>query len=442
MKVLVIAYYFPPYGGGPTVRVHNFVRHFPEFGIHPVVLTVDERYYEAGYHDPSLLGGYDESIKVYRTGMFFGEDIQRMKSALMKNSAAVNTRAEVGNQPSVGSRWKRGLKHLLVPDEQIFWAAKGIRCGLEVIETESPDLILATAPPFSSHLLGTILSRKSSLPLVVDYRDLWTDCAFYARDPLARDLELNVLRHASRVLITNEAAEEKLTRSFPVVAGKTSVIENGFELEEIRRIQVDGSPGFPLNGRSAITFSHIGSLTARRTPEYFFAALNKVRNLIERPLRVNFIGFVPPQYKALAQRMGLADCVQFGGAVSRSEALDVMCNRSHALLLFQRLSEGGDTAIPGKLYEYLAAAKPLLVMDEGKSATSRFLARVGAEDSIGYQDVDAIAARIERICRSYEASLLNASMLSQRMSGFDRRLQTGRVADLLMQTALQPPPLS
>jgi glycosyltransferase involved in cell wall biosynthesis len=440
MKVLVIAYYFPPYGGGPTVRVHNFVRHFPEFGIEPVVLTVDERYYEDGYHDPSLLGCYDGGLKVYRAGMFFGATIQRMKSALMNNGTALPKQETERNPSYESSQWKRGLKHLLVPDEQIFWAAKGIRCGLDLIERESPDLIFATAPPFSSHLLGTILSRKSSLPLVVDYRDLWTDCAFYARDPLARDLELNVLRHASRVLITNEAAEEKLTSSFPVIAGKTSVIENGFDLEEIRSLQVEPAPGFPLNGRSPFTFSHVGSLTARRTPEYFFAALYKVRNRIERPIRVNFIGFVAPQYKALAQRMGLDDCVQFGGAVSRTEAIGAMCNRSHALLLFQRLSEGGDTAIPGKLYEYLAAAKPLLVMDEGKSATSHFLSRIGAEESIGYQDVDAIAGRIERICRTYEVSLLNAARLAQRISGFDRRIQTGRVADLLVQTALRPLP--
>jgi hypothetical protein len=46
MNVLIVSYYFPPYGGGAVSRVHSFVKYFPDFGINPYVLTVEPEYYE------------------------------------------------------------------------------------------------------------------------------------------------------------------------------------------------------------------------------------------------------------------------------------------------------------------------------------------------------------------------------------------------------------
>ena len=45
MKVLVIAFNFPPDAEVGARRVAGFCRYLPEFGIQPVVLTVEERFY-------------------------------------------------------------------------------------------------------------------------------------------------------------------------------------------------------------------------------------------------------------------------------------------------------------------------------------------------------------------------------------------------------------
>ena len=43
-KVLMVAYYFPPYGSvGFSIRAVKFVKFLPDFGWEPVVLTIEDR---------------------------------------------------------------------------------------------------------------------------------------------------------------------------------------------------------------------------------------------------------------------------------------------------------------------------------------------------------------------------------------------------------------
>ena len=64
-KVLVVAYFYPPFGGGGVQRTAKFVRYLPQCGWYPVVLTVDQRY--ASLRDPSLKEEIALDIPVYRT---------------------------------------------------------------------------------------------------------------------------------------------------------------------------------------------------------------------------------------------------------------------------------------------------------------------------------------------------------------------------------------
>lgn len=424
MKVMFIAYYFPPYGGGPSVRVHNFVRNLGRAGVEVVVLTVDDRYYEDGYHDPVLLDCYEGSTKICRTGMYFGERLKRAKSEALRGN---------GSRRSSAFNWKRAVKRVLLPDEQVFWAAHGLPQGLRVAKDEQPDVIVSTAPPFSAHLLGAMLAGRTGIPLVLDYRDLWTQSDSYGANPLARDLEARIVRRASRVIVTNEVARDRIAQRFRVAAAKIEILENGFdacELEHARRAHRRAE-------KESLVFSHIGSLTARRTPEYFFAALLVARKILKQPLKVRFIGYAPEQHRDLASRMGLADSVEFCAPVSREKALEAMCNETDVLLLFQRISEGGDTAIPGKVYEYLASGNPILAMDEGEGATSQFLASVGARPACGYTDVGAISRRIVELATNYPQEVQSSQNVAATMSRYDRTEQARRLEAMLL-TLAQP----
>ncbi|NTW50203.1 MAG: glycosyltransferase family 4 protein, partial [Chlorobiales bacterium] len=64
-NLLVISYYFPPSGGPGVQRVLKLIKYLPEFGIRPVVLTVENGDYPA--RDESLLDEIPKDVKVYRT---------------------------------------------------------------------------------------------------------------------------------------------------------------------------------------------------------------------------------------------------------------------------------------------------------------------------------------------------------------------------------------
>ena len=69
-KILILSYYFPPYGGGGVIRIHNFVKYLTKFGFLPIVLTLKEKYYEKTYLNPELLDEYSEKVKIIRTDSF------------------------------------------------------------------------------------------------------------------------------------------------------------------------------------------------------------------------------------------------------------------------------------------------------------------------------------------------------------------------------------
>ncbi|TNE34618.1 glycosyl transferase family 1, partial [bacterium] len=150
-KVLVIAYYFPPMGLSGVQRTLKFVKYLPEFGWEPTVLTTSSGSYFA--YDDSLL----EEIA--------GTNIIRTEDKSTKQRKYPST----FNQ-KIG-RFVNGF--FMQPDSKIGWKKKAIAVGSKIIEESKPDVILSTAPPFTSHLVAAELADKYGIPLVLDYRDQW-----------------------------------------------------------------------------------------------------------------------------------------------------------------------------------------------------------------------------------------------------------------------------
>lgn len=420
MKALVISYYFPPFGGGPTIRVHNFVKHLPRNHVPVAVVTADSSLYEKTYADPELLNEYDPPPHIYRTTALFGSFLRKQREIGVS----------IGGQSLPFwslNRWKKVAKRLLVPDEYIFWVAKSISVATRAAREEKIDVILATAPPFSAFWLASLVSQRINKPLVLDYRDLWTPNVFYRSNWATRQLERKILNRASHVIVTNEAARSSMIEHFGLASGKISVLANGFEgdlLEEIERGPRKPSESFRMN--------YIGSLTARRTPEFFFAAVRRL--LTQRPqlkLSIGILGFVPPTHKQLAQQMGLSQIVHFLPPVSRRRALEIMRNETDLLILLQRNSEGGDSAIPGKLYEYLGTGIPFIAMDEDGGATAKLLKQLDAPRAVDYEDVDAITHRLSVIVEDYPSLRQQFDAIRPRTFMYDRRRQVTQLAQVL-----------
>jgi len=160
-RVLLIAYYFPPLGLSGVQRVTKFAKFLPDFGWDVSVLTVKPRSYFA--YDESLLTDLDrDEITVHRTASldptrFFGS-------------------RRIGMPPEGRRRLVSGISQTLFqPDNKIGWFPFAVREGKRLLHEHTHHVILASAPPYTAHLIGSKLSRETGLPLVLDYRDDWVD---------------------------------------------------------------------------------------------------------------------------------------------------------------------------------------------------------------------------------------------------------------------------
>lgn len=80
-KVLIITYYWPPSGGAGVQRWLKFCKYLPEFGIEPIVLTVDAEYASYAQIDESLKAEVSKDLSVYKTKSF---ELYRLYSKLSR----------------------------------------------------------------------------------------------------------------------------------------------------------------------------------------------------------------------------------------------------------------------------------------------------------------------------------------------------------------------
>ena len=428
MNALVIAYYFPPFGGGGSERIHHFVKNMPELGIVPLVLTVDESCYEDIYHDPGLLEEYCSRVSIFRSPMVFGRLLKQQK-----NQAYATTHIKAGTVSKMLRIFKKYVRSLIVPDEHVFWIPPALKIIQTILKNHDVGVIFSTAPPFSAHLLAALASTVYKIPLVLDYRDLWGENPQMAGKGLGRQLnkflEQYSLKKASQIIFTNHSAAEVMAARHPYIAGKSVVIENGFDSKSILEMNHKSTDGKKQN---IFRINYLGSLTRQRTPATFLIAVKKFVELHpEYPVKVGFIGFAPAEHRQLVSDMGMDPIVQFHGAVSKDKALDIMCNHSDILLVLQRSGEGGATAIPGKLYEYLAAGIPVICLDEGLGVSSDFLRCLGLNTYVDYFDDEGILNILADVISNYATAKNRFSKLHDQISPYERKNLSHRLAALL-----------
>ncbi|MCI0408957.1 MAG: group 1 glycosyl transferase, partial [Acidobacteria bacterium] len=165
-RVLFVAYQFPPVGGVGVQRVTKFVKYLPGYGWGTSVLTVANP--SVPLIDQALLGDIPEGTLIRRARTW--EPRYWMKAMVAAEKSAAVEGGLVRQSRNV---IRRTANLLLQPDPQILWVPPAVREGRRLIADVPHAAIVASAPPFSTFLVGRILARKSSLPLVLDYRDEW-----------------------------------------------------------------------------------------------------------------------------------------------------------------------------------------------------------------------------------------------------------------------------
>ena len=261
---------------------------------------------------------------------------------------------------SSGRDTARGLRALwwklqYLPDPHVTWIDPAVTAGRTMARDWTPDVMMTTGPPHSSHLVGARLSRALGVPYVAELRDLWSDNLYGKPQPVIgaaeRWLERRALKRAAAIVAVTEGAAGRLAKRY----GKPTVVAaNGYDPADFAGLD-DPAPLEP----ERLSIIHAGSTYGgRRSPAPLFAALARM-DVGADALVAKFYGEDAGIAAGMAKEAGVADLVEAHPSIPRAEVLRIE-RAADILLLLRFATEGEKHVVAGKLYEYAGARRPIL----------------------------------------------------------------------------------
>ncbi len=372
-KVLIITYYWPPAGGAGVQRWLKMAKYLPEFGIEPVVLTVDESYASYPVVDRSFLEDVAATTKVYRTRSFEPLRIYGKLFGKKKVPYSGFTNVNTGTLGSKLSRWVRG--NFFIPDARKGWNRYALPKAAEIIKRENIDTVITTGPPHSTHLIGLALkNQRPSIKWIADFRDPWTDIYYYddllpSRRSKAKDLKLEkkVLSQSDLVLSVCPSNRELLAKKLPEdQRSKIKLITNGFDegdFEGIPRDHLEEWLEIGYTGTLAKTYDVVPILEG-------LAAL-------DFPWKLTIAGNVAPEIQKSIKDLEIEDRVLFKGHVPHKESLKIL-RQSDVLLHIMPNTKKNKMGTTGKLFEYIGSGTPIVNFGPSNGDSAQFIESVGA----------------------------------------------------------------
>lgn len=354
LRVLVITYYWPPAGGAGVQRWLKLCKYLPEHGVLPTVITVDPDKASYPLRDESLLNEVHDDVEVIRTNSF--EPLQIYGKLFGKEKVPYGGFANTTNEGflSKASRFIRG--NFFIPDARKGWNKYAFAAAKKAIADKSIDIVVTTGPPHSTHLVGLQLKEELGVKWVADFRDPWT--GIYYNDMMLRTkraqqhdaaLEQSVLEHADLV-VANCNSNRELLQEKVDAKSKFVTVENGYDAEDFVDFEHVTSEKFNI--------VYTGTMASSYEPEAFISALIEFAQKVEPEVVLQIAGNVSPDLKTKIEESALGKHVNFHGYVNHGEVLKLLAEAHISLNIFPRTAN--DRGIPGKLFEYLAARKPIL----------------------------------------------------------------------------------
>jgi glycosyltransferase involved in cell wall biosynthesis len=293
------------------------------------------------------------------------------------------------------------------------------------------DVVIASSPTLFSAFSAWIIARLKRVPFVLEVRDLWpeaiVDLGLMRPGPGVRFLEVLarfLYRQADHVVVVTEAFAQRLAAQ-GVPRSKLSVIPNGADVRFFSRA-LDGAPAreaLGLDGRFVVAY--VGSHGLSH-------GLGAVLDAAEPQPEVTFllVGDGADRDRLLAERdRRHLQNVVMRPSVARADVPGLYA-AADACLVPLRDIPIFETFVPSKLFEVLAAGRPVIGAVRGEARN--ILTRSGGALVVDPERGDQLAEAIERL--RHDAGLrddLGRSGRAFAEQHYDRDALAARYLDLL-----------
>jgi len=328
--------------------------------------------------------------------------------------------------------------HVFIPDSEILWLPFAKARLKSVIKAEKPQLVYISGPPFSPMLLGKWLKDKYGIPYVLDFRDDWSLGQSRQDNPpppafrrIEQRLEHQAIANAAKVVVVNKAYKRDFLTLYPEQSeDKFCVITNGYDESDF------AAPREPRTTKTdQLQIVHTGVLFARRHPGIIWQALeNLIRSgrIEQDRIKVHLYGrnFESFVFRGFENSRIIRSIVELHPYLPHPQTITAMC-QADLLLLFSGAGAKSEAELPGKLFEYLRAGKPILGVVNPRGVCAEILLQARSGVVASQEDLSQVEARIWEQYRLWQQGKLQIQPDWDYIRQFERRQLSKALAEVL-----------
>lgn len=417
-KVLIITYHWPPMGGGGVQRWLKMSKYLRDYDWEPVIFTVSDA--EIALPDPSLLEEVPPGVEILRTPIW--EPFGLYKKITGKKS---DEKVQPGFlSEGDGSSWQQNLAYwirgnIFIPDAKRFWIGPATKALNRYLRVHKVDAMVSTGPPHTTHLIALKAKQKTGLPWLADFRDPWTFVDYYHKlrlsawaDRKHHQLERKVIETADQTLtVTPSWAADFNRRSY---SRSVAVVTNGYDPADFSEV----SPSLD----TAFTITHIGSMNADRNPVQLWPQLQKLtreRSAFAERLCIQLIGPVDYAVLQAIRSHELEPYLSHIKHISHQEVIPKL-QSSQLLLLPLNNTPNIDGVVPGKLFEYIGAQRPILCIGKPAGDAAAIIRECAAGKVFDFDASEPLGAFVAEAFGQYQEGGLQVQSSAYRHYGRDQ----------------------
>lgn len=424
MKVLILTYYWPPAGGSGVQRWLKFVKYLQEYGVTPVVYTVENS--DFLIEDSGLLNDIPMGIEVLKQPIW---EPYQLASFFSKGKKTKTNAGFLKSNQTLFGRFSTYIRaNYFIPDARMFWIKPSVRYLEKYLKENPVDLIISSGPPHSLHKIALELKKIIPVKWISDFRDPWTDIDYFHQLPLTKkakrkhfSMEQEVLRISDAVMVVGKTMRENYLQ----FNKNTVVITNGYDIELSEEKE-------KLDSQFSIT--HIGMMNADRNPKILWEALADLCKEIDgfkENLKIQLIGQLDDSVIGSIDTYRLRSATELISYLPHKEVYEYQ-KKSQVLLLAVNDVPSAKGIITGKIFEYLVAKRPILAIGPIDGDLAEILEETNSGTIVGFTDLEKLKEIIKTYYEDYRLQKLDVS--SKNIKKYHRKELTKELAELIKTT--------
>ncbi len=425
-KILIITYYWPPSGGAGVQRWVKLAKYLPDYGVKPIILTVDSASASYMQVDKKLMEDVDPNLIVHTTNSF--EPINMYAKIVGKEKVPTAGFSNVNN-----SNWKQKLinrirSNFFIPDPRRGWNKYACKKAIEIIENERIDTVITSSPPHSTQLIGLKLKTSHKLRWIADLRDPWTDIYYYGilghsvlSKWIDKKYENTVVNSANDIITVSHSIKQlfgaKLKNGDH---SKIHIVPNGFDHEDFQ-FEVE-------KNKEHFTLVYTGTMSNQYNPAVIFECVENLnQNFGSDLIRLQIVGSVSEDItQEIKNKLPNAE---FVGHVSHNKVVRLQKSADMLLLVIPEVTNS-EGILTGKLFEYLASGNPILGLGPVNGDAHQIVEECRLGKFFARKDKKEISKYLQEAVQNWKGNV-HFTEQNERTKIYSRKYQAQQIAKII-----------